>query len=509
MEGEDYFYYIGSSIYKVREALHSANLSRMRYVVTLTKGGSHYTDQVDLFKSGSRKNFASAVARLMGLQPAVVESDLLSLITFIEEAKKLYLESTRVSAKPMTDIEIQEAQTFLKSKTLTEDILQDLETLGYVGERDNKLLAYLVATSRKLQSPLSLLVRSQSSSGKSYLMQQIARLQPEEDVHSWSALSTKALYYMPEDGLKHKLILIDEREGIENAEYPIRTLQTGGHLTLAIPMRNKATGDIETSVIHKTGPISYMDGSTDNNMNPENANRCFEIHLDESEDQTHQIMKRQRESKTLSGWYHEKHKASIRQKHQNAQRLLKPVRIIIPFIDKLEFPTCFIRNRRDHDRFISLIEVVTFLHQYQRPVQKNKFNEPFIESTLQDYELAYQLARKVLFNAWQELPQPLAGFFKEVKDIVSQKAKREELSLKDTWFTRRELRQYLKYPDYMIKTHMKTLKDLEYFHVKSGPNGSRDYYRIVEEEILEQTLEGLTSPQNLKKQWSSKKRKSG
>ena len=39
-----------------------------------------------------------------------------------------------------------------------------------VGEKTNKLVAYLAATSRKLDSPLAVLVQSSSAAGKSSLM---------------------------------------------------------------------------------------------------------------------------------------------------------------------------------------------------------------------------------------------------------------------------------------------------------------------------------------------------
>ena len=45
-----------------------------------------------------------------------------------------------------------------------------MATVGYVGEAVNKILLYLAATSRKMPDPISVIVSSQSASGKSYLI---------------------------------------------------------------------------------------------------------------------------------------------------------------------------------------------------------------------------------------------------------------------------------------------------------------------------------------------------
>jgi predicted ATPase with chaperone activity len=61
-------------------------------------------------------------------------------------------------------------------------LFKDTETLGYVGEETNKKLMYLAATSRLLDDPISILILSESGSGKSYLVDTIKKLMPPEDV---------------------------------------------------------------------------------------------------------------------------------------------------------------------------------------------------------------------------------------------------------------------------------------------------------------------------------------
>jgi hypothetical protein len=58
---------------------------------------------------------------------------------------------------------------------------------------------------------------------------------------------------------------------------------------------------------------------------------------------------------------------AVERMHQNAQRLLDPVAVVIPYATLLTFPTSWLRTRRDNLRLLNLIEAVVFLHQFQRP----------------------------------------------------------------------------------------------------------------------------------------------
>ena len=59
--------------------------------------------------------------------------------------------------------------------------LEDFERCGVVGERTNKLVGYLAATSRKLEQPLAVVIQSSSAAGKSSLMDAVLSLMPEEE----------------------------------------------------------------------------------------------------------------------------------------------------------------------------------------------------------------------------------------------------------------------------------------------------------------------------------------
>ena len=84
----------------------------------------------------------------------------------------------------------QEAEALLRDPQLIQRFLDALECLGCVGEVANKKLVGLTFTSRLLDSPINLTVQGESAGGKSYLVEQVARLFPRSEVHLRSRLTS-------------------------------------------------------------------------------------------------------------------------------------------------------------------------------------------------------------------------------------------------------------------------------------------------------------------------------
>lgn len=491
----------GSVSYRVKE-LGGAGL---RVVLTARKEKENgeaaaHVDNLDLYGARSRRGFATTAAERLDVEPAKIEEDLLALLGSLEALQEESEPAPTQGPPPMTSEEKAEAFALLGSADLLGRIAADLELVGYVGEDRNKKLAYLIGTSRRLPKPLSAIFRAQSGSGKSFLMECVAELMPPEDVHYFSRLTPQALYYLEPDALAHKLLIVDERDGSEEAEYPIRTLQTRKVLKLAVPVKDPSSGKIKTAILEIHGPIAYMESSTDQQINPENANRCFELYLDESAEQTKAIFAAQRRSRTLEGWREDRRKAVVLRVHHNAQRLLKPLKVIIPFVELIDFPAAWLRGRRDNDRFLSLIEGIAFLHQHQREVGEED-GERFIAATLDDYAAAYDLAHVVFAQAGSDVPKPVADFLEDVERVVTETALKKNARVNETWFTRRMIREAIRLPDHVIKAHMRQIEDLEYVQVQRAPQGGSFRYRLLSQKKALAVLEGLTEPGTLAEKW--------
>ena len=488
------------ALYHLR-GLYDNNGTSLRVILTAQHEDGAHTDRLDLYTAKHRVSFAYRAAHRLDLPAAKIEEDLNQLIPLLE----LLLAEGKSNAEEqpkryeMAEAERRDALNLLRDPNLLDHLDVDLETIGFVGEERNKQLAYLIATSRKLSKPLSAIVRSESGAGKSYLMECVAELMPPEEVQYFSRLTPQSLYYMGKDELVHKLLIVDERDGSEEAEYPIRTLQTRRKLTLAVPIKDPSSGKIQTKQIEILGPIAYMESTTSATINPENANRSFEIFLDVSDEQTQRIYAAQQKSHTLEGWRQKKKRDDVIRRHHNAQRLLKPIRVLIPFTNQIKFPISWTRGRRDHDRLLCLIEVIAFLHQYQRPTVRQD-GEEYIEAIADDYALAYTLARTAFSHALTDMPREARQLLSHIRTMVKEWSERLSLDEKDYGFRRRDVREYTKQPDHLVKRAMRILEDLEYLHVRRSGRGGSFVYHIGRHHTEKDPLDGLTTPEELRRE---------
>ena len=97
-------------------------------------------------------------------------------------------------------------------------------------------------TSRKRDTPLSVLILSSSGAGKTALQDAVLAFCPPEDLVKLTALSGKALFYKERLSLKHKVLALEEGDGAEEAMYAIRNLISAGELVSECTIKDLATG---------------------------------------------------------------------------------------------------------------------------------------------------------------------------------------------------------------------------------------------------------------------------
>ena len=215
--------------------------------------------------------------------------------------------------------------------------------------------------------------------------------------------------------------------------------------------------------------------------------RCFEIPLDESPEQTARIHERQKALRSLQRLTASDTRERIQERHHHAQRLLEPIPVVIPYVDKLTFPTQWLRSRRDHDRFLTLIEVIAYLHQHQRP-RKVFQGVEYIEATVADYRWAYFLAHKVLRNSLDEVSRwarEMLTFFETENPV---------------WPTRRELRERLQWPPRRVRDVVDELLELEYLEARTGPNNQHSF-QLVPSSSGSPFVAGILHPDELESLW--------
>ena len=75
---------------------------------------------------------------------------------------------------------------------------------GIVGEELNRLIMWLIYTSRKTAKPLHIISMGSSGTGKSHLQEKVGELIPEEDKIEITALTENAFYYFDKAELGQK-----------------------------------------------------------------------------------------------------------------------------------------------------------------------------------------------------------------------------------------------------------------------------------------------------------------
>lgn len=497
--GHDYaVFHFGELVFQAR-GFRSKYGDSMRVVLSVTSAdGKRFIDRTDLYVARNRRNYANMCANTLKLQSALIESHLSEVIEGIESLQQNQNneKEKKVSGpETMSASEKELALKFLKTPALMKAIKKDLDHCGYIGEDAAKMIAYLSATSRITDNPISMTIRASSATGKSHLMEKVSQLMPPEDVSFYSRISSQSLYYMEKDALKNRLLIIDEKAGAnDQSDYALRTLISRKSLSLAVVVHNTETGDSKTQTIEIEGPCVVWDSTTQQNVNPENLSRVFEIWLgSDSRKQTKRIHEMQRYRYKEEGWREEQNASEIIQTHQNAQRLLKPLRVKIPFVDQIKFPDHWTRTRRDNERFLSLISSIALLHQYQRPI-KETAGVKFIEATKDDYQAAYDLAVDVLRATFQPLSKGAHDLFAFLLREVSKKAEQAQVAINDYMFTRREIRDSIGWSESKLRMYLDELANMEYLFRLAGRHGSSFRYRLLETHELSDPLKGLTTP---------------
>jgi DNA primase len=455
--------------------------------------GSHrfHLDTLDLYQARQRQAFVKQAAEETGLETELVQRDLAKVLLELEGVRDRRLLGVMQPSEPvpaMTSEEREEALTWLKASDLIGRLREAFHLAGIIGEETNTLIAYLAGVSRKLERPLAIIIQSASAAGKSTLMDAVLSFFPEEERVKYSAMTGQSLYYLGETNLKHKILAVVEEAGAEKASYALKLLQSEGELTIASTGKDPATGKMVTQEYHVEGPVMIFLTTTAIDLDEELQNRCLTLAVDESAEQTQRIHRMQRERRTLAGLIAREQRKDVLKRLCNAQRLLQPLAILNPFAPALTFATARTRNRRDHEKYLTLIDAIALLHQHQREIKvlahgHQSGGQNYVEVTLNDIELANQLAPEVLGRSLDELPPQTRRLLAYIREVMKAKRKggraQAPMAGGAATFSRKELRDACGWSLTQVRVHLERLVDLEYLAVRHGRIGSQFVYETL------------------------------
>jgi hypothetical protein len=459
-------------------------VTSLRVNIRAGDGIRSYYDSLDLYSARSRSGFAQAVQKAMGIDAQAVEQDLTAMLEYLEKERddSLMRHARRENREPGIADRARGLE-LLEDPDLCSRIIEDMSALGYVGDETNKLLLYLCASSRKMDDPMSVLIISQSASGKSYLIDTVRRLMPEEEVVAVTSLSDQALNYA--DTLVHKFLILGEAVHSGIVEHQIREMLSGKELSRLVAVRDPETARLSSRLVRIPVIVASVMGSTSYSVNPENASRCFVIHADESREQTVRIYENQRKKYSLERIQGGGRAVEgIIERHRAAQMLLRKRDIVNDFARFLDFPVGGMRTRRDHGRFLDLIASVCFLRQYQKE-ESYEGGQPYIRCDLTDYRIAYTLmVGGVLPGMTGDLPQGTHMLYEDIRRWLRKEAAGTGAAVTEIPFTQRQVRESTGLGHTWVKANMKRLVEYEYLDARGGRERRKTYYRLKADESI-------------------------
>lgn len=253
--------------------------------------------------------------------------------------------------------EIAEAPDIL---ALLDDTLREM---GVVGPTAPFRLLYLALTTRLLRKPVSVAVKAQSSSGKSFAVETVLELMPKDAYVRLSAQSEKAIVYSKNE-IRHRFLVVGEAEGLGSdlTKSLIRQLLTEGRIDYEYTVFDDKRGP-RTQRILREGPTGLVVSTTRPRLEPELETRLLSTNIDDSPEQTKAIFRAAAAEDeavpevNLEPW-------------QALQQALKlgPRAVDVPFADVLAalVPPAAVRMRRDFPNALRLIRASALLHQETR-----------------------------------------------------------------------------------------------------------------------------------------------
>jgi DNA primase len=427
---------------------------------------------LDLYHHAHTEQFINKIAESLDIPTQVTTQTIAALTSELESYRARRLEAMQPRAEERVQLspaQRQAAINYLKQANLLERTAEDIGRSGVVGEETNRLIAYLVYSSRKLAVPLHLMFLGSSGSGKTWLQERVSELIPPEDKIEITQITENAFYYFRQDELRHRLLLIEDLDGAESSLYPLRELQSKRRISKTVTLKD-SKGNLKTITLTVEGPVSVSGCTTRERLYEDNANRCLLLHIDGSKDQDRRILDYQ--TRLAAGEINRENEQHTRQQLQQVQRVLMPVTVLNPYAKYIQLPEQVFKPRRTMTLLLAFIEAITFYHQYQRPVKRDGQGQPYIESTVADIEAAFTLLTDVLFSKSDELTKASRGFLELLKVLLKEQGK--------TSFHTRDIRRQLRIAPSTLKRHLLELERYGYIQVNRSSRQGKYEYTIVD-----------------------------
>jgi len=470
-----------------------------------------YRDTIDLYSNSGRKKLIQELSEEFEINSQTINKIITDLTNQLEQYRQQKREQQIKKAEELknkdketfTPEEMRAGEKLLKEKDLMNKTYNDIKQIGLIGQEKNGMLLFFIYLTRMFKEPLHALIQGKSGSGKTYLLKKIIALIPKLHYKNITAITENALYHVFAGVLKHIILLLEDLEGSYGALLPIRELMTNLSISKWTTITNHKTGEPEQKELYVEGPVCIAGATTKDRIYEDNANRSFQIQIEENPNKEKMILAHQR--KQAAGLIDKTVEENIQTTFKTAQLQLKKIEVIIPFANELIIPEYVFKKYRTNQHYLTLIKSITFWHQKQRQWKKDKQGSYYIESNFEDVHWANQLCKESLLRKSDELSPQLRAFFERLKDHLNH----HNINPEAGSFYAKETRQAFRMNPMQVNRYLRELDARNYIK-KAGGNQKTGYeymiklwddYKELQQgiDILDELLEKLKKKYNTKK----------
>jgi len=377
-----------------------------------------------------------------------------------------YPQGSSEKAFEMSEGEQQAAKEYLLHENLIDNLKQDLEKIGILGEGENALILFLAMASHKSENPFSILCLAKSGIGKSYLLQKLSECMPKNTFSFHTQISENALYYFDSKQIDGKTLFIEDLEWTNQMLMPLATLQTQGKLIKTRATKDK-DGMLHSTTFEVTAKLCLI-ACAYSEKNYEQLSLPFLcLHLNHSQTQDINVMEYQKKCK--AGLINQTEINQIQRRLQCVIASLKNTSIINPFAPLINLPDDVPHPRKTLLLLLNFIDTITFFRQYQREETADQSTgEVLIKTHPNDIELAFSLLKNSLFRRADELSTTARGFYSWLQKYLNEAQTKQ--------FTALDVRKAKRIHPRTLNRYLQELCLFHYIQITGG-NKYREGYR--------------------------------
>jgi hypothetical protein len=407
----------GNLDYEVLGGVNPEQYQSLRVMLVTSMGRVTHRNNVDLYNHDQLTAYTREVANKTGVHISKVNESFEELIVSLE-AYKMELQDNngkplQVEKEYINSVDRAISIELLKQPKLLPTINQMMDQCGIVGNNKQRQILFLTYLTRKLNTSLHSVIQSDYN----YLQSKIGMLIPEEEKVSISNISDNYLFYFKEDELQNKVLLIEDTISNRKQLRPLLGFQLNNQVTKTTVKKNEFQ-ELETYQKTIRGNVSLSISTREEQAFNQLGMLSIVLSEETGSLQDEKVLHYQR--KQAAGIVSSYQENKVIEQLQNLQRVLNPITVINPFAMELELPKEVQNKQITNLHYLRFIEVVTFLHQYQRVQKVNESTgEEYIETTIEDIQTANELLKSILVSNCDTLNTPTRIYFERLKEYLT------------------------------------------------------------------------------------------